>query len=837
VRIALAGFRAHTRRMLATAFAVVFGVAFVVGTLIIGDTARAGYYETFARVAKNVDVAVEAGKTPLTAAQADLVRSLPDVEAVDARMVQPVALVGRDGKPITNFGRVGIGVSTDGDPRLRAFDVTGRVPAAPGEAVIDIETAAHQRYGIGDTIVVLDPAGTRHAFTLVGLIDFRASQVFSDQSVVGVPVARLRELSGADGYDEIVALARPGVPPAELSAKVRGALGAGPRVSTGDQRRDDLADDATQVAAQFRLGLLIFGVVALIVATFVIYNTFAILLVQRIRETALLRCVGASRRQIFVSVLLESATIGLVGGAAGVAVGVGVAYGLLALLNGVLDSGVPAHSLVVAATPVVAGLAVGLAATVAAALVPAIRATRTSPLAALRDVAMVRVTTRRRRLLRWAIAAVVAAAGVGLTRLGTRSSDPEAGTFVIVAGGVVMFLAVLVLAPLFIGPLIALVGALPGRLFGTPARLATANARRNPGRTAVTSATLMIGVGVMALCCVLIGSVRATANRQLTGHYPVDYVMAGVELTEGEQRPIPAAYVQALRQSPEFHRVAETRVATVQVNGAPIRIGAVDAGSLGTLIVPELTEGKLADLRAGTVIASNGQRLGSTMTVTTDGRTVSLPVVGVASLSFPGTGEVDALVTWDELTRLVGPGDVTTVMAKAAPGVSAVASRAVLDGLAGAYPFVTVNSIADLTSELEREVNALLAVFGALLGTTVLIALLGITNTLSLSVVERTRESATLRALGLTRAQLRATLLVEAMLMGIVGALVGVGYGLAYGRLVVEKAFEDVGPTIAVPWSWLLGLLALAALAATVAAVLPARRAARASIVAAMAET
>jgi putative ABC transport system permease protein len=222
--------------------------------------------------------------------------------------------------------------------------------------------------------------------------------------------------------------------------------------------------------------------------------------------------------------------------------------------------------------------------------------------------------------------------------------------------------------------------------------------------------------------------------------------------------------------------------------------------------------------------------------VVAGGKTVTLPVVAVANTSIPGTDRFDALVTWDELTTLAGPGDDATVMAKAAPGVSPIASRSALDALSSTYPLVEINSIADLSSELEKAVNGLLALFGALLGTAVLIALLGITNTLSLSVVERTRESATLRALGLTKAQLRATLLVEALLMGVVGALVGVTYGLTYGRLIVTKLFENIHPTIVVPWSWLLGLLVLAALSATAAAVLPARRAANASIVEAMAE-
>lgn len=851
-RTAIAGLRAHARRMLATALAVIFGVAFVAGTLIFSDTARAGFFDTFSRVAKNIDVAVEAparsggkgaAKPVLTAAQVAAVSGLPHIGAVDARMVQPLAMLDRRGRLLSNFGQVGVAVSTDGDARLRAFDVSGRVPSSRGEAMLDVETAAHQRFAVGDSITVLDTAGRRHAYTLVGLIDFGTSKQFSGQSVVGLPAAEITALTGASGYDEIVALGRGGVAPGALADEVRAALGPGPRVYTGDQRRTDLANAATQIADQFTIVLLIFGVVSLIVATFVIYNTFAILLAQRIRETALLRCVGATRRQVFGSVLLESVIVGLAGGGAGVAVGVGVAYGLLGLLNGVLDAGVPVHSVVLGLTPVLAGLAIGLVVTVVAAFIPAVRATRTSPLAALRDLPTARAASLRGRVVRIVLAGLVGVAGLWLTTLGWRAADPRKGTLTIVAGGVVTFLAVLILSPLFVGPLTAALAALPARVLGTPAKLASANARRNPGRTAITTATLMIGVGLMSLFSVLIASVKATADAQLVGHYPVDYVMTGVRYADGKQAGIPTAYAQAVRGRTEFSAVAETRTVDATVRTARARVAAIDPGSLGSLVKPRMTTGSLADLRPGTAIVGSDRNwlsdlhVGDMVTISVGGKSAPLRVVGSPPATVPGAQAVDVLVTWQDLTALAGPGEDTTVMAKSAPGVSPTASRDALDVLADAYPQVEVNSVADLSSDLDSAVNGLLALFGGLLGTAILIALFGIANTLSLSVVERTRESATVRALGLTRGQLRATLLIEALLMGLVGALVGIVYGLVYGRLLVGKAFGAIRPTIVVPWSWLVGLVVLAALAGVLAAVLPARRAAKASIVEAMADT
>lgn len=836
--------------MLATALAVIFGVGFVAGTLIFGDTARAGFFDTFARTAKNIDVAIEPpaasdnkGDQPLlSAAQLAAVRALPDVAVADARMVTSLAMVGADGKLITNSGRVGVAISTDGDARLRGFDVRGRLPARADEAMVDTDTAAHQHLQVGRTITVVDTKGVRHAYTLSGLIDFATSKRFSGESVVGLPASQIATLTGQTGLDEIVGTARTGVSQSTLAGDVKHALGSGPRVFTGDQRRTDLANDATKVASQFVIVLSVFGAISLIVATFVIYNTFAILLAQRVRETALLRCVGATRRQVFTSVLVEAAVIGLIGGVAGIVLGFGVAYGLLGLLNGVLGAGIPVHGIVLTATPIVAGLAIALVVTVAAALLPAVRATRTSPLAALRDLPSARAASRVARVFRFIAGGVFAALGVLITASGTNNSDAQSGTFSIVAGGVVTFLAVLIWSPLFIGPLTAAIGALPARLFGTPARLATANARRNPGRTAITSATLMIGVGLMSLFSVLIASIQVTANQQLTGHYPVDYVMTGVQYGGGRQATIPPAYAQAVRARGEFAAVAEARTVDARVDGVAGRVAAIDPGSLGSLIRPTMTSGKIGDLRTGTAVTGTiGQTRpvgrGGRITVTAGGHTVTLSVIGTASTFIPGAVDVDALVSWDQLNALVGPGEDSTVMVKDAPGVSPTASRDVLNSISQAYPLIEVDSTADLSSSLDNAVNGLIALFGGLLGTAVLIALFGITNTLSLSVVERTRESATVRALGLTRGQLRATLLVEALLMGVVGALVGIVYGLIYGRIVISKAFSAIGPTIVIPWGWLIGLVVLAAGAATLAAVLPARRAAKASIVSAMAET
>ncbi len=833
------GLRGHLGRLVATTLAVVFGVAFVAGTLVFADTTRAAYTKAFSAVAHNVDVSVRSADKDdlLTADDLTYVRQLPAVAASSAWMATRLALLDAHGRPVTNFGLVGWAVSTDGPVDLLPFALTGRVPGAE-EALLDTDTAQRLGYEIGETITVVDATGERHRLSLVGILDFGVDGRYAGETVVGLPAAAITALTGVEGYEEIVAQARPGVGPADLADAVD--LGSRAVVVTGEQRRTELLDAEASWLVPFRLFLLLFGVVSLIVAAFVIYNTFAVLTALRMRQLALLRCVGATRGQLFGATLAESAIVGLVGGAAGVLGGVGVAYALVALLNSQLDLRVPVAAPVVGVAAIVVGLVLGVGVTVAAAFVPALRATRTSPLAALRDHAVEAGT--RRRVARSVLAALVAGAGIAITAVGARNPDLETGTVLIVAGGIVTFLGLLVAAPLFVGPLSTVLGARPARLFGSPARLASANTRRNPGRTAITSATLMIGIGLMSIFSVVFSSLQVTATRQITDQFPVDFVVTGVRY--GPDEPVlPAGYADAARSRPEFSGVAQVRSAIAMVGDVEVRVGAVDPASLGSLITPSVKAGALADLRPGTgIVATNrfgiGETpLGATLAVAGTASTMPVRVVALATALAPGAGNLDLLVVWSDFAAIAGDAPDTAVLAKAAPGVSPVAATAALDALAQAYPLASVGSVADLSSDLESTVNSILAVIAGLLVITVLISLFGIANTLALSVVERTRESATVRALGLTRAQLRGSLLTESVLMASVGAVVGLVFGLVYGAILVDKVLSILQPVVVVPWSWFLGIVAIATVTAVLAAVLPARRAARSSIVEAMAQT
>jgi putative ABC transport system permease protein len=824
--VTLAGLRAHRARLLLTTLAIVLGTGFVAGTMTYGDTARAALFDEFASSARGVDVAVRAtGEHRVPVATLSTVESVPGVRYADARMSGTVPMLARDGRLISNFGVPGRGVDVTPHADLRPYTVrTGRLPRTDGEAALDTRTAAHEHYRAGDTVTVLDHRQRRHTLRLTGTVTIATGGGNAELSTVVTTAATLARLTGTTGYESVVAAADPGVGEAAITARVRAAV-RGPHltVTSGTALRTELADAAISQVQIFLTGLLLFGVIALVVSAFVIHNTFTILLAQRQRELALLRLVGAARRQVFASVLGESAVLGLVASAGGVGVGLLLAYGMAAGMRA-LGVTLPAHPLVVSPTTVVAGLSVGVVVTAGSALLPAIGATRVAPMAALRapDTA-----PGARRVVPRAVAAVVLGLlGGALTALGVAyrpvdGAENTTGLVLVVAGGMVVFLGLVVLAPLYVGRLTAWLGWLPGTLFGVPARLAAANARRNPTRVAATTTALMIGVALMTIFSVMLATVRAASDAQLAESYPADYVLTGTA-TGPTTTGVPAGVVAAIRARAEFADVAAHHARPGTVDGRRTTVATFEPGSA---LRPTVTDGSLATFPAHTVALSQPMArtlrrgVGDTVTLH-NGR---YRVVAVYSGSIIG----NALLPWPDFRAVYGTTPVDTVLVRAAHGVSPASSRAALDSALRAYPLVQVSSLAETRRQLGSSLDSLLGIFAALLGISVLIALFGIANTLSLSVFERTRESALLRALGLTRGQLRATLLVEALLIAVVGAVVGVVFGTAYGAFATSAALADGGASLHVPVGQLLLYLGLAALTGTLAALLPSRQATR----------
>jgi len=811
------------RRLVPTALAVVLAVGFVAGTMIFSDSAKGALVDQYARPARGVGVALTSSPdSRLSPSTLDAVRRIDGVATAAGRMRERLPLLDPRGRLVADFGDPGYGIDVGDEPALRAFDLTdGALPVADGEAAIDEKTATATGYRIGDNATVIDSAEQRRTLRIVGVV-----AVAGGVSTTVLTRAELTRLTGSTGYRDVVATLSPGADPEAVRDRLPAPAGA--KARTGAQLRHDLAKQAFAQLGGLTIGLALFAAVAVLVAGFVIANTFTILVAQRQRETALLRCVGARRGQVFRSVLAESAVVGFAGAVLGIGLGCVVAWGLM---KGSRSIGIvlPAGGLVVTLWPIVTALLVGVLVTVISAVVPAVRATRIPPIAALRIVAP---TTGRMRRAQILAALLVAAAGTALTVAGLRLGQPEPAMVLVVAGGIGNFLALLLVSPSVIGRLVAALGWLPGRLFGVPARLAAANARRHPGRTAATTAALLVGVALMAGGSTIAATVNRTAESQLDRAYPVDFLLSPA----GGQDGIPASIGTRLRADRTFDVVAAARQEQARVPGRQVTVGSVSPGVIGTAYRPVVAAGRLADFGPGTaLVAAGAGATGKRLSVTTsDGRTSTVTVAAVVQAS----SLIGDVLLWpDDFTSLYPSArNDDLVMVRVAAGVAASTGRDRLDAALAAHPLVQVDDLATVRAERGAEIHQIVAIIAVLLGFALVIALVGIANTLSLSVLERTRESALTRALGLTRGQLRATLLIEALLMAAAGALAGVAFGVLYGWLAAEAAFGATDALLAVPAGQLAAFVGIAAAAGVLAAVLPSRRAARASLVAAMAD-
>ncbi len=574
--------------------------------------------------------------------------------------------------------------------------------------------------------------------------------------------------------------------------------------ATGTQFTQALAEQNVGGEGLLQTGLLIFSAVSLIVAALVIYNSFRILLAQRLREVALLRCVGGTRRQVMAGILAESVAMGLVASVAGVA----VAVGLVAALNSGSVSLTPAT--------VALSLSIGVVITTGAALLPAAAASRTAPVAALQAPHEGKV---RGVLARTVSAALLAAIGLALTADGIPRA--KTGLLMIAAGGTIVFLGFVAIGPLIAGPLAAALGWLPAKLLGAAMRLALTGARRNPARTAITTVALTIGIGLMTLFSVVLSTASQFATHEANSHFPADYLLSV------NQGGIPPSVLGSLRASPRISAAA-IREVTVRLAGSSEQVMAVEPSAYGSMFTPEVASGSLSGVENGTgVIALSGDLgLAAGGRVTIDGRSLRV----AATFSDGVLGE-DALISWPDFTRIFGPGEATEVLVRGLPGVSTTASALAVDAAIARYPVIDVTSEASLRAHTLSSVHKLADLLDGLLAVSVVIALAGMANTLSLSVLERTRESALLRALGLTRSQLRWTISLEAALLGVMGAVAGVAFGVSFGWATGRAFLRTNGGPVSYPIAQITGYIALAGIAALLASVIPARRAARLSVI------
>ncbi|GIH71519.1 ABC transporter permease [Sphaerimonospora thailandensis] len=836
--VALKGLAARKLRLLLTAVSIALGVSFVTGTFVLGDTMTATFDKLYADMGQGTDVTVRArpaftdaptmgSPRPMPVDLVDRVREVPGVAAAEGGITGYALMLDKSGKPIQPGGAPTLGVSHAEDEKLGGSISlrAGRAPAGPNEVAIDAATARKHGYAPGDRIRIVFESGKPADFALVGVIGFGDADNLAGATLAAFDLTTAQQVLGRPGQvDQIAVRATDGIGPDELRTRIAAVLPADLEAVT----RATVAGEASRAVREglsfFTTAFLGFAAVSLLVGGFLIWNTFSILVAQRGREHALLRAIGARRRQLLAAVLTEAVAVGLLASALGLGLGLLVSGGLRGLLAAV-GIEVPTTTLQLESRTVVAALAVGLGVTLVAALVPAWRATRVPPIAALREAATPAHTLPKVRIV---LGGALLAAG--LPALSWAIAGPSRGGAAML-GSLATFVGFLLLAPALVRPLVAVLGAPIARL-GMAGELARQNAGRTPRRTASTAAALTIGLTLVVAMTVVATSMKASVADVLVRANRADLILkADSQMAPG----IPAAAADKLRVLPEVGVVSPMRFGRIQVAGQTNSVAAVDPGTAEQVADIGVASGSLSALADGEFMATvdeakaHGWQAG-------DQVTLRFPHTGDHTLRLAGTytdttllgaGYLITIPTYEEnfSERL----DVA-VLVTAAGGIPADAlKRSVQQALAD-YPNVAVQDTAEFNAAQGATVDQLLGLVNALLGLAVLIALLGVVNTLALSVLERTRELGLLRAVGMTRRQVRACIRWEAVLVAAIGSVLGTVLGLLIG-MAAARALAGEGITVLqVPIAQPLVYAVVGAAAGILAAITPARKAAKVDV-------
>ncbi|WP_149262077.1 ABC transporter permease [Actinomadura sp. K4S16] len=820
------------RRMAGSLVAVFLGVTFLTGTLVLGDTLAAsidgyvssGYGDTdvVVRNATRVSDAPWGARGQIDASVLDRVSQVKGVANAEPTIEGSGQLLAKDGAVIRSRGPRMAG-NWKTDPKLNPYRLAeGRAPRAPDEVVIDKMFADEGHLKVGDRTAVLTPE--KVPVTVVGISMFGDQEAFGETSFTAFSLegARRYVAKGTDRISGVSIRAQDGVDQGELASRVRAVLPSGVQaLSKKAQVEEGMSLVQNGFLRVFRTVLAAFGGVALLVAAFSIHNTFAITMAQRTRESALLRALGAGRRQVVTIVGFEALVVGGAATLAGLAGGIGFAA-LLRELFAEFRIGIEMEGLTVAATSVMIAVPVGLLVTLVAALGPALKASRVPPLAALREVAAEASRPTETRLI---VGAVFAAVAVGTVVFGAVTEQMAMAA----AGAVVTVVAMVVLGPVAARPVAALVGGPAARLRGVPGTLARDNASRSPARTAGAATALMIGVGVVTLMTVFLGSLRASLEDGVAGSFKGPIVVdAGTNETGG----FATSLVQEAAKLPQVSEVAGMGTGSMRVNGKPSTVSVADPSALRRVLDLDVTQGGLND--AGTVAVSKkaaddkGWRVGSTVGVTfADGASQKLTVGAVyGNTDLTGDYLIPRSV-WNAHTRQ--PLD-TRAFVELKAGASVASARQALTALAKPYGAPDVESRDEFVAAQTEDMAGFIGVVYGMLILAIVIALLGIANTLSLAVHERTRELGLLRAVGATRPQIRSMVRWESVIVALFGTGGGVGLGVFLGwglGAALGNPFAPQAAQVAV-------IAVVGAVAGALAAIRPARRAARLAILSAI---
>ncbi|MEV4125910.1 FtsX-like permease family protein [Nocardia sp. NPDC049707] len=834
-KVVLRNLAAHKVRLALTLLSVVLGTAFIAGSFVFTDTLQRTFDGIFANQAKGVDVRVSPQKLqaqgiPLSVV--DQISKMDGVRSVAPSVNGPLVLLYPDGKKAVQTG----GAPTFGQSYLPPDKavaepnkfVQGVPPAHEGEIALNTGGAERAGLHVGDKTKVLIPShGNPIDVTLTGIYE-----VSSDTGgFIGVLFddAQARQLFTDGSHVAYVDIAAAGISADELRDKIANVL-VDYKVQNGDQVRVDLKKEVSNALNFINYFLLAFGAIALIVGTFIIYNTFSMIVAQRLRELALLRAVGASRQQVGRSVVVEALVIGLIGSAIGLAGGIGLAFGLSALLNA-FDLGLPTGSLTVLPRTVIVGLFIGLLVTVVSAYAPARRAAKIPPVEAMREEF---ASTGESLRLRTGIGFALAVAGVVLVVLGAQKTGGHAALTVGI-GALGLIFAVLLAAPALSRPVVGGLGVLL-RPFGPIGRMSRNNAARNPRRTAATAFALTLGLMLVTAISMLGASAKASVSVLVDKGVKADYVLAGPQMIG-----VPLGAGDAVRKSvPGVADVVGLRGVALKIGDEQIG-GTEFDGSPDSVINYDMIKGT-STLGDHDVMVSKeeadkrGWKVGDQVSVTSLGfKKIPVKVVGI----YKKTPLLGQLVVSPAMYEEVMPANFRTnlfMFVKAKPSADLTQMRTDLENATEQFVVVQVQDREEFKGAQGKQINTLLAILYGLLALAVVIAILGIVNTLALSVVERRREIGMLRAVGMQRAQVRRTIYLESMLIAVFGAIVGMllGLGLGVGFL---RTLRDMGiDEIAIPWNQLVLVLISSAVVGVLAALWPGIRAARTPPLAAIAD-
>jgi putative ABC transport system permease protein len=852
LRVTLRSFWEHKRRLVSTVIAIVLGVAFMAGTFVLTDTIDQVFDDLFATGSENVDVQVQ-GETLFDdpfggGAQRALVDpSLVDaVAAVDGvRVAEPYVLA-------IGFGSTNRLLDAAGDPvgasqgpptlleswipgsELTPYAVAeGRGPEADDEVALNVAAVEDAGFELGDRVTVVGQFGPKE-YTLVGTVLFGTAESSAGAISVELTLAEAQRLAGTDGrVTRVLAAAEEGVSEQQATDAVAAALPDDLEVLTGEEAAAQLSSDVQEGFSFFQQALTIFGGIALLVGVFVISNTFSILVAQRTRELALLRAVGAGRGQVLRSVLVEAALVGLIAAVLGLLGGIGLAKLVISALEA-SGGDLPTSGVAVHLGTVVTALVIGLGVTLVAALVPAIRATRVPPLAALRDVAIDRAGASR---IRVAFGVVVLLLGaVNLSAAWRADGDTDAIPTVGL-GALLLIVGAIVIGPVLAGPTIRGLGAALPRLKGITGKLATENAARSPKRTSATASALLIGVALVSFITVFAASATESVESEVNRGFAGDLVVQSQSGGFGPPGGFPATVADAVRDVDGLDTVVAVGFGNGEItypdgDTATQFITTVEPERLAEVLEPRMARGsEMADLDDAGMIVD-----------VTAAEDHDLALGDRVSLTVPGGGRVELAVQGfsDDLT-LLGYFTITrATYATIVPelldfqvygtfdeGADPGAVLASIEAAIASVPNLEVLDRDAFIGDLASQITSFVTVIYALLVLSIVIALIGIANTLSLSINERVRELGLLRAVGMGKAQLRSAIRWEAVLISVLGAVVGISLGLLVSAALVQS-LEGFGLTrFALPVPSLVVIVVLAAGLGTLASVLPSRRAAR----------